>query len=286
MQLTRDPALGLHWAQREGGMNFAPVTHLLLYTGSLRKALELMLKFEPLLSDERVFELVESEGKVAIRCRRLQTASAMMQTFWAAIGLAGLFRLIRFFCPQVRPDRVAFEHAAPEYSAEYVRYFGCEVSFEQPFTEIVLEQALLDAPSRMQDDGVHGALQGLAERRIQQLARPASYSLRIRDFLVQQERAYCVDMKTVADSLGVSIRTLRRRLAAEGSSYRAVENEALTIVATRLLREPQRSIQEVAHAMGFSEVSIFHRVFKSWTGLTPGAYRASLAAGPGAETSE
>jgi AraC-like DNA-binding protein len=286
MQLTGDPALGLHWAEREGAMNLAPVTHLLLYAQCLRNALDAVLKFEPLLSDERVFQVLESDDKVLIRCLPLRGASVTMQTFWAAIGMAGLFRLIRFFVPDVRPDRVAFAHAAPAYYAEYERFFGRQADFQQSFTEVVLDRALMDTPSRLQDDGFRNTLHAAAQRRAVHLAQPSSYSLRVREFLLRQQRPYGVDMKAVADSLGVSPRTLHRRLASEGTSYRAVETESLTTVATSLLHDQRRSIQETAYTMGFSTTSTFHRVFKSWTGMTPGEYLLSVALEPGVETSE
>jgi AraC-like DNA-binding protein len=83
-------------------------------------------------------------------------------------------------------------------------------------------------------------------------------------------------MEQVAHALGLSVRSLRRRLADEGQSYAAIANEALTIVAKHLLRDRQRTIQETAYEMGFADTSSFHRAFKRWTGTTPGAYLEAL----------
>lgn len=82
-------------------------------------------------------------------------------------------------------------------------------------------------------------------------------------------------MEVVACALELSMRSLRRRLAAEGKSYNAVEKDALAIVARRLLRDEQRSIQEAAYEMGFSDTTAFHRAFKRWTGTTPSAFQES-----------
>jgi len=80
-------------------------------------------------------------------------------------------------------------------------------------------------------------------------------------------------MPSVARALDLSVRSLRRRLAAEGHSYDALLHEALAIVAKRLLHDSDRTIREVAYEMGFSEPSTFHRAFKRWTGTTPAAFR-------------
>jgi AraC-like DNA-binding protein len=81
------------------------------------------------------------------------------------------------------------------------------------------------------------------------------------------------DMTAVARDLGMSERSLRRRLAQEGASYKAILNEAFGTAATWLLSDSDRTIQETAHAMGFSDPSAFHRAFKRWTGMTPKQYR-------------
>lgn len=60
---------------------------------------------------------------------------------------------------------------------------------------------------------------------------------------------------------------------AEGRTYRELEQESLGLMAQQHLRDPRRSIQEVAHMMGFAHPSAFFRAFKRWTGTTPCAFR-------------
>ena len=114
----------------------------------------------------------------------------------------------------------------------------------------------------------------LVEQRLSGLVRQLPYALRIRDFLVQEGLPHRADMATVARKLGLSVRSLRRRLVAEQKRFDDIVSEAHAAVARRMIASGERSIQEVAYDMGFASVSAFHRAFKRWTGVTPARYRA------------
>jgi AraC-like DNA-binding protein len=272
LDLTKDPALGLRWAVGSTGHAFTPVSHLIAHSSSLRKALDGLLHFEPLLRDESSYRLFEDEARLTVRSTGVAD-DLRIRRFCAETTVTSFLRLVRYFDPHARPERVSFDYAAPPYREEYTRIFEGAERYEEPHTEIVFDRALLDVPSPNGDDDVHGALRTIAERRMNRLEERAPYALRVRDFLLRQASPRRIQMDAVAHSLGISARSLRRRLASEGSSYKAVESEALALLATHLLCEKQRTIQETAYEMGFSDTSTFHRAFKSWTGTTPSAYR-------------
>jgi len=76
----------------------------------------------------------------------------------------------------------------------------------------------------------------------------------------------------VADELDIHPRTLRRRLAEEGTSFRALLNEARSTVAVDLLRNVGLTVEEVSTRLGYTEVSTFSHAFKRWRGVAPSAY--------------
>ena len=80
-------------------------------------------------------------------------------------------------------------------------------------------------------------------------------------------------MGDVARRLGVSARSLHRRLADEGLTFRTLTEDTRREIAEGLLREEQYSIAEIAYLTGFSEQSAFNRAFKRWTGETPARFR-------------
>jgi AraC-like DNA-binding protein len=269
IELTQDPALGLHWAERLSATTFNPISHLIAHSETLRQGFESLFKFHRLLSDQPSFHLSEQNEQVTVRYFSLSAERSAIQRFASEMLVTGVFRMIRSFSPHARVERVNFEYAAPEYHREYTRMFEHAEHFDQPFTGIVFDRALMDAVSPHKDRDVCEALRAIAERRILGVTQRAPFSLRVRERLVQQGPARRTDMSAVARSLGLSARSLRRRLAAEGKSYNAVVNEALAIIAKHFLRSKQLTIQEAAYEMGFADTSTFHRAFKRWTGMTP-----------------
>ena len=90
-------------------------------------------------------------------------------------------------------------------------------------------------------------------------------------------RRGAVDIEVVAEALGTSVRTLQRRLRAAGTTYAAVVQQARCAVAQDLLRNPRRTIGEIACAVGYSDHAHFTRAFQRWTGSTPRDYRRRSA---------
>jgi AraC-like DNA-binding protein len=89
------------------------------------------------------------------------------------------------------------------------------------------------------------------------------------------------DMNRAARELGMSARSLRRRLGEEGSSFRTVTQAALHDAACSMVRNPTMTFKAISHTLGFAEVSSFNRAFKRWTGATPAQFReASLGPKP------
>jgi AraC-like DNA-binding protein len=275
LDLTGDPAFGLHWAERLSEHAFVPISHLIAHSSSLRQGFELLARFSQLLSDHADYAIYERGDTIALHCLPLEGESPRLKRTVAEMLVAGFWRLIRPYRVESRTPAVSFAYAAPLHLAEYTRVFEGVARFEQPFTGIVFDRALLSVPSRAKDDDVRDALEAVAERRLLRLTKDAPYAMRVRELLVREGWPHRTDMKSVARALGLSVRSLRRRLDAEDKSYNDVLNEALAIVAKDLIRDERRTTQEIAFAMGFSDTSAFYRAFKRWTGTTPSTCRGA-----------
>lgn len=80
-------------------------------------------------------------------------------------------------------------------------------------------------------------------------------------------------MDAIATELHVEVRTLRRQLAAEGTTFQELRDEIHHTLAVEMLTTAALSVQDVAMRLGYSDAAGFSNAFKRWTGSTPGAYR-------------
>jgi AraC-like DNA-binding protein len=83
-------------------------------------------------------------------------------------------------------------------------------------------------------------------------------------------------LSAIARQLGMSVRSLQRALAEQGTTYRHVADTARCTAAQRLLAETKLTLSQAAQKLGFSDLPAFHRAFQRWTGFTPGEFRAAL----------
>jgi AraC-like DNA-binding protein len=101
----------------------------------------------------------------------------------------------------------------------------------------------------------------------------SSLTERIRRLLRRYLTEEMPSLEVISDMLATTPQTLRRRLKREGQGYQLIKDALRRDVAVQYLTQTELSLPEVAAKLGFSEASTFHRAFKGWTGLTPGAYR-------------
>jgi AraC-like DNA-binding protein len=141
------------------------------------------------------------------------------------------------------------------------------------------DRALLDRPQIHQHPALYMILRTEAEQALERVTAGSRLCDSVRQYLLSRPPSKIPDLPTAARDLGISARSLRRRLAADATSYRTLVRGTLEASAGRLLRDPSRSIQETAHALGFSDAGAFHRAFKRWTGMTPKQYREKGAGG-------
>lgn len=276
VEVSGDPAFGLHFGERISTVVFDVVGTMLVHASTLRDLILGIVRYSKLVAAGFEPVLLESGESATLRFAAL-SGSSVPERLTAEFVMCGLLRATRQFAGEdVQPKRVGFPYPAPSYVADYDRVFAGTQQFDQAFTEIEFPTAWLDKPQLHHSPDLYDTLKSHAERSLGRLERDAVISDRIRKLLESSEPDKLPNMEGVARELGMSGRSLRRRLVEEGSSFGALLEGRRVAAAKRLLENPELAIQEVAHTMGFATPAAFHHAFKRWTGMTPKQYRASF----------
>ncbi len=181
--------------------------------------------------------------------------------------------LIREHLP-LQVANLAYPPAA-QISDYRAMFLGNPVAFEQPASEIVFSSALLDKRVVQTEQSLRHFLRHPVLMLLTESYAKASWTARVRE-TVHQNLADMPELNDVAALLEVHPQTLRRRLSAEGTTFKEIKSQVRRDTALYFLGKQGLSIEEIAHRAGFSESSAFIRAFKGWTGVTPYTYRKGL----------
>jgi AraC-like DNA-binding protein len=188
-----------------------------------------------------------------------------------------LLRLCRQLTDRkIVPSRLSFVHRRDRFPAKLRAMFGCQIEFGAQRDEIVFpidtrSMLITRADPYLNSIMLESCEETLAKRR--QKAGPWRSNIEnvIAPLLPHGEAT----MAQAAERLGVSRRTLARRLARENVSFNVILNELRLNLAKEYLAEPGLQVGEVAWLLGFKEASTFSHAFKRWTGAPPTEQRRS-----------
>lgn len=192
--------------------------------------------------------------------------------------LASAINIAREVAPSgpFTPLEVHFQHPAPSTTAHHTAYFGCPVVFGSDRDALLFPQQVLDRANRLGDQGLTRFLIGHLEQEMATVGQEPPLRDRLRDAIARSLSEGLPRMEDIARRLGMSVRSLHRRLADEGLSFKGLTDEARRELAEGLLRDDRYTLAEISFLTGFSEQSAFTRAFKRWCAETPANFRKRL----------
>jgi len=175
---------------------------------------------------------------------------------------------------ELSPELVSFRHARNANTDGFERYFGCEVRFGASGNSFRFRTGDLALPLVTADDELFRVLRNCCEHALQIKARNVPLLVvevehAISDRLTSGEAT----QEDVARALGMSPRTLSRRLADEGTTFFQTLEGLRKALAMNYLRDSSLALAEIAYLLGYSGAGSFSDAFKRWTGETPGQFR-------------
>ena len=176
---------------------------------------------------------------------------------------------------ELTPLAVCFSHEPPEDLSEYTAHFRTEIRFGAERDGFEISDDLLRSPNRLGDQGLSEFFDAHLERELEGLDPDNRLVQRVRIQITRSLSEGAPSLTEVAEQLGMSARSLQRRLREQDCVYQDMVASARRELAERLLQSTDYSLPEIAFLTGFSEQSAFSRAFKRWCGQTPQAFRVS-----------
>lgn len=271
-----DESFGLRLASQRDLSNWGAVGLVIQQQPTLGGALEAVRRFigyqneAARLALSRQGEVVELRAAFAFQV----DSEAYRQSIELAVAI--LHRNLRTVTgPAWRPLAVSFRHGPPRSLALHRRVFETEVAFNQSFDGLLCAVANLELPIPGADPLAAARLETVL---LQQTDRPEeSLADRVRELIAVRLPYGGSDRAVVARALGLSLRTLQRRLADEGVSFAGLLDEMRSRLARRYLETSSRSLSEIADLLGYSSQAAFTHWYVTRHGEPP---RARRLAGP------
>lgn len=177
---------------------------------------------------------------------------------------------------RLRPLRVevGFPKPRAEAAEEHERVLG-PMAYGCTQTRLLVSRPQWRQRVDGADRALADMLEDLAARRLRELPAPTDLREQLHDAIREQLVGGAPSLEAVARQLGMSKRSLQRRLTEAGGSFRAEVEAVRQTLATLMLEDPNLALSEIAWLLGFSDPRAFTRAFRRWHGQAPSAWRRS-----------
>ena len=165
-----------------------------------------------------------------------------------------------------------FRHRRPAHADFVEHILECPVYYDEPLDQLQFDARLADAPMPGANPQLVEHLSRRLDKVLESIDRPDSISLATYRMIERSLADGGATIPLIARQMGMSDRTLRRRLAGEGETFRDLLAKVRRDVCEIYLNEPDRTMSEIAQLLGYSEHSAFIRAFRGWFGVTPTEY--------------
>ena len=263
---------GLSRAESRQLSDFGVVSLLLSHQRTLRDALQVVVHYRHLMNDSLAI-FIEEAGKMVIIREEVVTETPMPSRQATELAIGVMFRLCSALLgSHWHPYSVNFMHQAPDNLHLHRRLFGCTLEFGSEFNGIVCSDASLDMTNPNADPAMARYAQSYLDSLQSNQGTSMLFEVRKAIYLLLPMGRATIEQ--VAQSQGMNVRTLQRRLKDDGCAFNDVINDVRRDLVLRYLDNPNYPLSRIADMLGYSMASSFTRWFISQFGMPPATWRA------------
>ncbi len=245
------------------------VWYIAKYSRNLKEAVENAAHYGALVDDTIDYSLVLSGNHASLQMHITDGGLVKYhrRTEFLVFSAISLMRVVTN--APVHPLEIRFQHMVRSAGPEIQKAAGCVVSFDSEKTELILSLSSLDLPIPSYDPALQEHLADYGDKLLNEsVGRAPSTCGKVESLLLNALPGQIPSVQEVAASLGLSTRSLSRRLNEEGLSFRSIVSNIRCDLAKTYLKDGF-GIGEVAFYLGFADQPAFSTAFKRWTDLTP-----------------
>ena len=271
---AKDDLFGFHLAQTHDLREFGFLYYVAASSEVLGDALRKIARYSA-IANEGV-SLTYTDGRNVGITFRYIGVSRHLDRHQIEFFMALLVRLCRQLAGiQLMPVRVRLTHRRSGRNSELTKFFGGDVEFGASVDEMSFALTIKNAPIVSADHHLNKLLLTYCEEALsRRRTRRGAFRTSVENAIVPLLPHGMAHLDTIASQLGVSQRTLARRLAVEGLTFSTVLGNLKIDLAQHYLADDDLSISQIAWLLGYQEVSSFTHAFKRWSGKTPRQVRS------------
>jgi len=275
VKLTGDHSLVFRLGQRIGIDSYGTFGFALMSCANLRESLDLLQRYGKVFF-EPGWEAHEHDDGLLLRLNMTRGTPAQKQLL-AELCFSQLNTIgSSLYRGRLEGAELHFDCPKPTHAIGYLSALKAAVRFDCEHNQLFLPTQVLDTPVRTASQSEYVVFHQQCEEMLCSLSSVEKTTTAVRHLLMQSAGEF-LDISQVAARLYVSVRTLRRRLTAESTSFRATFDEIRCLLAREYLADTQLTVAEIAHLLDYSETVNFRRAFVRWNGVTPSDYRQQQA---------
>ncbi|GAA5116558.1 AraC family transcriptional regulator ligand-binding domain-containing protein [Luteolibacter yonseiensis] len=278
-ELADDPSMGWKFMSQVETDQFHPTLLAALHARTYRDSIERLARYKRLCGAQE-YSITSKNDETVIEVSFPFSDGEPVPEFLIDAGFAVIMELGRRGTKtELSAKRIELARPA-ERGNGLGGYFGCPVKYRAARDSIVLRSADMELPFLTHNDELLQMLASQFETQLESGRDKPTTLGQVKWVLKRLLSGSQPDLPMIARELGMGERTLQRRIADEGSSFRQLLNETRHELAREYLGDESIEIIEAAFLVGYEDPNSFYRAFRSWEGTTPGEWRAARRLDP------
>ncbi len=272
-QLSDDPAIGLKLPQKVPVDQHRPASIAAYHARTFRDGLQRLARYKLLCCSEEL-RLTEDKNECSVEFKWLLSREHAPSLLLDAVFASTLELGRRGTGTPLRPVRLELRRS-PGHQEMYETHYGCLIKFRARRNAIVFHTSDLDRPFITYNAELLAMLSPQLDRELAELKSNQPVASRVKWILMRLLGGARPEIAIVAKELGMSCRTLQRRITQESTNFRQLISEARRELAKHYLLQSSLDLVETACLLGYEDPNSFFRAFREWEGTTPSEWRIS-----------